>query len=223
MDDKILVDNKNFSMENIEWFLNYKKFITFYECAILEVETKFKVLDKEYQNIFERNPIENIKTRVKSDKSIIQKLKRKGLDITLENIETHLRDVAGVRVVCSFIDDVYKLAETFGKQDDIKVLEVKDYIKHPKENGYRSLHMIVEIPIFLANEKKFVKVEVQLRTIAMDSWASLEHHLNYKKNNEKTKEMQDDLYMCSLLSEELDKKMNELKKKMEDKEEIEEI
>ena len=217
MSDKILIDKKNFSMENIEWFLNYKKFITFYECAILEVETKFKVLDKEYSNIFERNPIENIKTRVKSDRSIIEKLKRKNLDITLENIENNLNDIAGVRVVCSFVDDVYQLAETFAKQDDIKVLKVKDYIKHPKENGYRSLHMIVEIPIFLENEKKFVKVEVQLRTIAMDSWAALEHHLNYKKNNEITKDMEDDLYMCSLLSQELDNKMNDLKKKIENK------
>ena len=217
MSDKILIDKKNFSMENIEWFLNYKKFITFYECAILEVETKFKVLDKEYSNVFERNPIENIKTRVKGDRSIIEKLKRKNLEITLDNIEKNLNDIAGVRVVCSFVDDVYQLAKTFAKQDDIKVLKVKDYIKHPKENGYRSLHMIVEIPIFLENEKKYVKVEVQLRTIAMDSWAALEHHLNYKKNNEITKDMEDDLYMCSLLSQELDIKMNDLKKKIENK------
>ena len=215
-DSNLIVDKKNFSMENIEWFLNYKKFMTFYECAILEVETKFKVLDKEYNNIFERNPIEFIKTRVKSDKSIIGKLQKKGLDITLANIENSLHDVAGVRVVCSFIDDVYQLADTFSKQDDIKVLEVKDYIKNPKKNGYRSLHLIVEIPIFLENEKKFVKVEVQLRTIAMDSWASLEHHLNYKKNINNDK-VDEELYLCSVLSEELDKKMNDLKKKITNK------
>lgn len=156
--------------------------MSYYQCAIMEVETKFKVLNQEYSLEYDRNPIEGIKTRVKSYDSILRKIRRKNIPMTLEGIEENIRDIAGVRVICSFPDDIYELAESFLRQDDITLIERKDYIKNPKESGYRSLHLIVQVPIFLQNTKKLVYVEVQFRTIAMDFWASLEHKLQYKKN-----------------------------------------
>jgi len=183
--------------------------MTYYRCAMLEIEIKFKVLNEQLSLRHERNPIENIKTRLKSFGSIKDKLERRELPVSLESIEENLNDVAGVRVICSFIDDIYMLAECLVQQDDIKLIEMKDYIKNPKENGYRSLHLIVEIPIFLCDEKKYMKVEVQLRTIAMEVWANLEHRLRYKK------ELSDDLLIktayelneCADLSHRLDLKM----------------
>ncbi len=138
-----------------------------YKCAIMEVETKFRVLDAEFSLEYNRNPFESIKSRLKSPLSIYEKLRRKGYPVTVENIEKHLNDVAGIRVICSFPDDIYRLADLISKQDDIEVLGRKDYIKNPKPNGYRSLHLILGIPIFLSREKKFMRVEVQLRTIAV--------------------------------------------------------
>ena len=153
-----------------------------YRCAMLEVETKFRVLNEQFSLHHERNPIETIKTRLKSPESIHEKLTRRGLPVNLDSIENELYDVAGVRVICSFVDDIYMLADCLLKQDDVRLVMQKDYIKEPKDNGYRSLHLIIEIPIFLQDEKRFVKVEVQLRTIAMEFWANLEHKLCYKKN-----------------------------------------
>ena len=154
--------------------------MSYYQYAIMEVETKFKVLNQEYSLEYDRNPIEGIKTRVKSYDSILRKIRRKNIPMTLEGIEENIRDIAGVRVICSFPDDIYELVESFLRQDDITLIERKDYIKNPKESGYRSLHLIVQVPIFLQNTKKLVYVEVQFRTIAMDYWASLEHALRYK-------------------------------------------
>ena len=154
--------------------------MSYYQCAIMEVETKFKVLNQEYSLEYDRNPIEGIKTRVKSYDSILRKIRRKNIPMTMEGIEENIRDIAGVRVICSFPDDIYELAESFLRQDDITLVERKDYIKNPKESGYRSLHLIVQVPIFLQNTKKLVYVEVQFRTIAMDFWASLEHDIRYK-------------------------------------------
>lgn len=159
-----------------------KELMAQYRCAILEVETKFRVLNEQFSLLHERNPIESIKSRLKSAESIAKKLQRKQLPLTVASVEENLHDVAGIRVICSFVDDIYMLAECLLQQDDIRLLEMKDYIKQPKENGYRSLHLIVEVPIFLKNEKKYMKVEVQLRTIAMEFWANLEHRLRYKKN-----------------------------------------
>ena len=144
--------------------------------------------------------------------SITEKLERKGLPFTLEAIEQNLNDVAGIRIICSFLEDVYTLAEALLKQDDITLIEKKDYIANPKSNGYRSLHLIVAVPIFLENEKRFMKVEIQLRTIAMDCWASLEHQLRYKKEGNFTEEMQKELYECANLSTELDTRMDRLRK-----------
>jgi putative GTP pyrophosphokinase len=189
------------------------RLMTYYRCAMLEIETKFKVLNEQFSLNRERNPIESIKTRLKSPRSIEEKLQRRGLPRTLSSIESGLNDVAGVRVICAFVDDIYLLADCLESQDDVKVLKKKDYIKSPKPNGYRSLHLIVEIPIFLCEEKKFIKVEVQLRTIAMESWANLEHRLRYKKNlddsiHEQTK---DALLECANLSSMLDLKMQNIK------------
>ncbi|MBS7341245.1 MAG: GTP pyrophosphokinase family protein [Lachnospiraceae bacterium] len=182
-----------------------------YRCAIMEVETKLKVLDAEFSQEYNRNPFESIKSRLKSPVSISDKLRRKGYAVTVENIEKYLKDVAGVRVICSFPDDIYRLAALLEKQDDIILLEKKDYIKNPKPNGYRSLHLILDIPIFLSNEKKHMKVEVQFRTIAMDFWASLEHKLKYKKNVENSEIIVEQLKKCADSIEKLDYQMQEIR------------
>ena len=171
-------------MEMTRNFNDVRELMTYYQCAIMEVETKFRVLNERFKLSIERNPIDSITSRLKSLDSIVQKLERKKLPMTVEAIEQNLFDVAGIRIICSFVDDIYMLADCLVSQDDIKLVRVKDYIKNPKENGYRSLHLIVEVPIFLENGKRSVKVEVQLRTIAMEFWANLEHQLRYKKESE---------------------------------------
>lgn len=192
--------------------------MSYYRCAIMEVETKFKVLNEQFSLRYDKNPIETIKTREKSMNSIIKKLKKKNLPITLTSIEEEIHDVAGIRVICSFIDDVYLIADCFLKQDDIQVIEVKDYIKNPKPSGYRSLHLIIEIPIFLANEKKMMKVEVQLRTLAMDLWASQEHKLRYKKKIPPymQDQIQQELYKVSQTLNDIDLHMEKMNKTMVD-------
>lgn len=160
----------------------FRRLMTYYECAMMEMETKFRVLDAQYGLQHDRNPIESIKTRLKSTDSLAKKLTRKGFPVTVESVEQNIFDVAGVRVVCTFPEDIFTLADALLAQDDVTLVERRDYVANPKESGYRSLHLIVEIPIFLEHEKRLVKVEVQLRTIAMNFWASLEHQLRYKKN-----------------------------------------
>lgn len=186
-----------------------------YKCAIMEVETKFRVLDAEFSLEYNRNPFESIKSRLKSPLSIYEKLRRKGYPVTVENIEKHLNDVAGIRVICSFPDDIYRLADLISKQDDIEVLGRKDYIKNPKPNGYRSLHLILGIPIFLSREKKFMRVEVQLRTIAMDFWASLEHKLKYKKDIADGEDIAAQLKNCSDFIEALDYQMQGIRDRID--------
>lgn len=195
----------------------YRKLMAYYTCAMMEVETKLNVLNEEFSLQYDRNPISAIKTRLKSFDSIIEKLQRKELPMDdFDVIEQNLNDIAGVRVICSFPEDVYMLAEALLKQDDIRLLERKDYIASPKANGYRSLHLIVEVPIFLAQEKRLMKVEVQLRTIAMDFWASLEHQLKYKKELENTEELTRELLECAEVSAALDAKMEEIRKRIMD-------
>lgn len=200
-----------------EIFSNAKTFMTYYRCAMLEIETKFNVLNEQFSLRHERNPIEYIKTRLKSFESITNKLQRKNLLISLETVAKELNDVAGVRVVCSFIDDIYLLADCLINQDDVRLIKMKDYIKNPKKNGYRSLHLIVEIPIFLQKEKKYIKVEVQLRTIAMELWANLEHRMRYKKNlNAEILEIiNQELYECASISHLLDTRMKKIRKIVE--------
>lgn len=165
----------------------YQRLMTYYECAMMEVETKFRVLDAEYGLQHDRNPIESIKTRLKSTDSLAKKLARKGLPLSVESIEQNIYDVAGVRVVCTFPEDMFALADALLAQDDVVLIERRDYVNNPKPSGYRSLHLIIETPIYLEKEKRLVKVEVQLRTISMNFWASLEHQLRYKKGlDEKT-------------------------------------
>ena len=169
-----------------------------YRCALREVQTKLEVLNTELSMDHDRNPFESITCRIKKPISIIGKLKKMGLDISLENIEHHLHDVAGIRVICTFQKDIYILAEKLCEQDDIKLLTRKDYIKNPKPNGYRSLHLIVEIPVFFAEGKKYMQVEVQFRTIAMDFWASVEHKIYYKKDIDRnTTQITEKLRLCA--------------------------
>lgn len=189
----------------------FVRLMSYYRCAMMEIETKFKVLDEEFSLEHDRNPISSIKTRLKSLRSLKGKLERKNLSFTIDDIENNINDVAGIRVICPFPEDVYTLANALLKQDDIETVEIKDYIKNPKENGYRSLHIIVAIPIFLAKEKRIMHVEIQLRTIAMDFWASLEHQLRYKKDAEFTEEMANELYECAKISADLDLRMESIR------------
>jgi len=190
---------------------DFEKLMAYYRCAIMEIETKFNVLNEEFSLRLDRNPINSIKTRLKSVQSMREKLKRRGFPVSVQSVEENLNDVAGVRVICSFPDDVYMLVDALLKQDDINLVEKKDYIANPKPNGYRSLHLIVTVPIFLAHEKRLMKVEIQLRTIAMDSWASLEHQLKYKKDHTFDKNMEQELLRCAELSAELDERMDALR------------
>lgn len=202
----------------------FQQVMMMYTCAIREVKTKLEVLNDELSVRNQRNPIEMIKSRVKKPMSIVEKLQRKGLPISLEAMVDNLDDVAGIRVICSFVDDIYDVADMLIRQDDIKVIAVKDYIKHPKENGYRSYHMIIEIPVFFSDRKKPMRVEVQIRTIAMDFWASLDHQLKYKKEmtEEEAAEIGEDLRRCAEVIAGTDWKMLEIRRKIEDREQMKE-
>ena len=191
--------------------------MSYYSAAMLEIETKFKVLSVEFNGKFARNPIEAIRTRIKTPHSVLEKMNRLGRPVTVQSIEQSLSDVAGVRVICSFVDDIYRLADMLALQDDVYILKVKDYIKNPKASGYRSLHLIVEIPIYLSQEKRFMRVEVQLRTIAMDFWASLEHKLRYKKNiaAEQVQDIARQLVACADAVAESDQQMLSVRKQIE--------
>ena len=199
----------------IEQASGFMELMMQYRCALMEVETKLNVLNAEFTMKNNRNPFESIKSRIKTPKSILEKLQRKGFEISVKGIEENLADVAGIRVICSFPDDIYATAKMLTDQDDIRVIQVKDYIINPKLNGYRSLHLILEVPIFLSNEKKNMKVEVQFRTIAMDFWASLEHKLKYKKNIENAEEISKELQRCAEASSQLDLRMQALRDRIE--------
>lgn len=187
-----------------------------YTCAIREVKTKLEVLNDELSVKNQRNPIEMIKSRVKKPKSIVEKLQRRGFEISLESMEKNLDDVAGIRIICSFLDDIYEVADMLIRQDDVKVIAVKDYIQNPKPNGYRSYHMIIEIPVFFSDSKKPIRVEVQIRTIAMDFWASLDHQLKYKKSFiDDNGEISEELKQCAEVIAGTDVKMLEIRKKIE--------
>ena len=195
-------------------FNKFRQFMMMYNCAIKEVQTKFEILNDELSTMHNRNPIEMIKSRIKTPESIIEKLYRKDFPISIESVLENINDVAGIRVICSFIDDIYEVAHMLSIQDDVKVIEIKDYIKKPKENGYRSYHMIVEVPVFFTNRKQYMRVEVQLRTIAMDFWASLEHKMRYKKNIANANEISDELRICADIIAETDNKMQNINKRI---------
>ncbi|EEQ57239.1 RelA/SpoT domain protein [Clostridiales bacterium 1_7_47FAA] len=187
-----------------------------YTCAIREVKTKLEVLNDELSVKNQRNPIEMIKSRVKKPVSIVEKLQRRGFEVSLDSMEKNLDDVAGIRIICSFVDDIYEVADMLVRQDDVTVIMVKDYIKNPKPNGYRSYHMIIEIPVFFSDSKKPIRVEVQIRTIAMDFWASLDHQLKYKKSFiDDNGEISEELRKCANVIAETDQKMLEIRKRIE--------
>ena len=192
----------------------YRELMSYHRCAMMEVSTKFNVLDEELSLQYDRNPIEAIKTRLKSPESIMDKLSRRGLPFSAESIEQNLNDIAGVRVICAYISDIYMLRDALLRQDDIVLVQEKDYIKIPKTNGYRSLHLIVETPIFLHDQKKQMRVEVQFRTMAMDWWASVEHKLRYKKPAA-PEEVNSELKECAEISADLDKRLEKLRQRTE--------
>lgn len=220
------VENETKNLDEYGMYINmletgkrYMEMMNKYRCAIMEVETKLKVLNTEFSLQYDRNPFESIKSRLKSPVSIMEKLRRKGLPINEEvleqQIEENLFDVAGLRVICAFQEDIYALSDLMVHQDDIQLLRTKDYIKNPKPNGYRSLHQILEIPVFLKEGKTFVKVEVQFRTIAMDFWASVDHKLRYKKNVTNEEEIMEKLRICADSITAIDEEMQKIRNMIE--------
>lgn len=178
-----------------------------YNSALKEIGTKLEILNDEFQQVHKYNPIEHIKSRFKSTESIVKKLKKKGYESTIENMVEHVNDIAGIRIICSFTSDIYRVAEMLSKQNDIKILSIKDYIKNPKPSGYKSYHMLVTVPIFLSDRIVDAKVEIQIRTVAMDFWATLEHKINYKFEGNVPENFERELAECAAMVSELDAKM----------------
>ncbi|MBO5460223.1 MAG: GTP pyrophosphokinase family protein [Ruminococcus sp.] len=195
------------AIQNYEDIDSWKTIIFLYNSALKEIETKLEILNDEFHHIHKYNPIEHIKTRIKTPESIAKKLRRGGHEVTIENMLKYINDIAGVRLICSFTSDIYRLAEMIGNQSDLKVLTIKDYIKHPKDSGYKSYHMLVSVPIFLSDSVVDTKVEIQIRTIAMDFWASLEHKIYYKFEGDAPAYISRDLQECAEMVAELDDKM----------------
>ena len=181
-----------------------------YESAIREVKTKLEILDSEFRAKYSYNPIHHIEDRLKSPQSIFEKLKRKNAPFSVESARANLKDIAGVRVICNYIEDIYTVADLLTAQDDVTLVKLKDYIKDPKPNGYRSLHLVIETPVYLSDKKEFVNVEVQIRTIAMDFWASLEHELKYKTDTEVSAELSRRLKECAETIAETDREMQKI-------------
>ena len=196
---------------------SWKTVMFLYNSALKEVGTKLEILNDEFQHVHRYNPIEHIKTRIKSAESIVKKLKRYGYETSIENMVRYVNDIAGVRLICSFTSDIYRLAEMIGNQSDLKVLSIKDYIKNPKESGYKSYHMLVSVPIFLSDSVVDTKVEIQIRTIAMDFWASLEHKLKYKTDNNVPEDIKEELQECAKTISELDLKMQNIHNRLNKK------
>lgn len=188
----------------------WKSVIFLYNSALKEVETKMEILNNEFKHVHNYNPIEHIKSRIKTPESIVRKLKKNGFEVTIENMVKQLNDIAGIRVICSFTSDIYDIAEMISRQKDITVLQIKDYLKNPKSNGYKSYHMVVSIPIYLTGGPAETKVEIQIRTIAMDFWASLEHKIYYKFEGNAPEYMLDELKRCADMASDLDERMLQL-------------
>lgn len=190
--------------ENVD---SWKTIMFLYNAALKEVGTKLDILNDEFQHVHQYNPIEHIKTRIKTPESIVKKLRRNGYEASIENMVKYINDIAGVRLICSFTSDIYRLAAMIGNQSDLKVLSIKDYIKNPKESGYKSFHMLVSVPIFLSDSVVDTKVEIQIRTIAMDFWASLEHKIYYKFEGNAPDYISEELKDCADMVSTLDEKM----------------
>lgn len=211
-EDLMNVENPELLLKKMEPF---NRLMMMYQSANMEVETKLAILNAEFSLNYNRNPFESIKSRIKSPISIIEKIKRKEIPFSMENIEENIHDIAGIRITCSFPEDIYTVRNLLLNQDDIHLFNEKDYIKNPKANGYRSLHLILEVPIYLSEEKRYMKVEIQLRTIAMDAWASLEHKLKYKQDIENADLIAEKLKECADISTELDFRMQEIRKEID--------
>lgn len=215
--DKVL-DELNFVPDSDNYFVNqaiqFRELMMMYNCAIREVRTKLEVLNDELSIRNSRNPIEFIESRIKRPLSIVDKLKRYGEPVNVESIERSLNDVAGIRVICPFIDDIYSVADMLLSQDDITLIKKKDYIESPKPNGYRSLHLILEVPVFFSNQKKPMRVEVQIRTIAMDFWSSVDHQLKYKHDVPNADELSAQLKECADIISQTDMRMLAIKNQL---------
>lgn len=206
--ENISINRTNF----LEYYSQFVELMNLYQSAADEVVTKLKILDNEFSSKYQRNPIHTLKSRIKSPESILGKLNRKGLPPTADSIRNNLYDIAGVRVVCQYIDDIYTIAGLLSSHDDITLLKTKDYIKNPKPNGYRSLHIVVNVPVFLSTGKEYAPVEIQIRTMAMDFWASLEHELHYKTGKHVDSALEDELYYCAETIAETDRRMQNIYK-----------
>lgn len=213
-----VLDELNFVPDSDNYFVNqaiqFRELMMMYNCAIREVRTKLEVLNDELSIRNSRNPIEFIESRIKRPLSIVDKLKRYGEPVNVESIERSLNDVAGIRVICPFIDDIYSVADMLLSQDDITLIKKKDYIENPKPNGYRSLHLILEVPVFFSNQKKPMRVEVQIRTIAMDFWSSVDHQLKYKQDVPNADELSAQLKECADIISQTDMRMLAIKNQL---------
>ena len=213
------MDGRTVIREDID---SWETVMFLYNSALKEVGTKLDILNDEFVHIHKYNPIEYIKKRIKTPESIVKKLRSSGYDSTIENMISHVNDIAGIRIVCSFTSDIYRLAEMIGKQNDLTVVSVKDYIKHPKASGYKSYHMLVTVPIFLSDRVVNTKVEIQIRTIAMDFWASLEHKIYYKFEGNAPEYISRDLRECAEIVANLDAKMLQLNEAIQETKEQQE-
>lgn len=200
----------------LDTMLGYKELMLGYACAIKQLRTKLEILSTEFEIRYQRNPISSIHTRLKSQPSIMEKMARKGIPLTAENIETNLDDIAGIRVVCCYVDDIYRIADALTAQADVELIKRKDYIADPKPNGYRSLHLIVSVPVYFADSVKQVRAEIQIRTIAMDFWASLEHQIKYKKAVRNAETIMAQLKDCADVISETDLKMQQIRQEMDE-------
>ncbi len=220
MDNELIIrqtmkDNKNaLATPNdiINTALEFQSLLMMYESAIKQVTTKFEILEDEFASKHQRNPIETIASRIKDPMSIAEKLQRKGLAVTMDNMVNNLYDIAGIRVTCPFISDVYHVTKMLLQQEDVDLIEIKDYIKKPKKSGYRSLHVIVKVGVFFSDCRREIPVEIQIRTIAMDFWAALEHQLHYKKDYEMPEDINAELFSIAQTINETDNRMQELAK-----------
>ena len=206
------------NIDNYEDVDSWNTIILLYNSALKEVGTKLEILNDEYQHVHQYNPIEHIKSRIKTPESIVKKLKRRGYEVSVSNMVRFVNDIAGVRIICSFTSDIYRIADMLARQNDIRVLSIKDYIKNPKDSGYKSFHMIVSVPIFLSSETMETKVEIQIRTVAMDFWASLEHKINYKYDGTVPEHIKRELSECAEMVSDLDAKMMSLNEEIKESE-----
>ncbi len=192
---------------NGEGIDSWKEVTLIYNAALRQVETKMEILNEEFQHVHQYNPIEHIKSRIKTPESIVKKLKRGGYESTIDNMVKYINDIAGIRIICSFTSDIYRIAEMIRKQRDIEVIAVKDYITFPKASGYKSYHMIVTVPVYLSDRTVDTKVEIQIRTVAMDFWASLEHKIHYKFEGDAPEYIREELIECAKMVSDLDARM----------------